>query len=95
MAFRINFLQINQPIKGDVLPMEGNPVADYATTSPATAPVGTQYITVEHDGAAEVQVDNLKGVLDGYQNKKFGRLNAGFLNVPNVVEGSVITVTEA
>ena len=95
MAFRINFLMTNQPIKGDVLPMEGNPVANYATTSPQTAPVGTQYITVDHDAAIEVQVSGLKGVSDEYQNKKFGRANAGSLNVPNVEEGSIITITEA
>lgn len=95
MAFRINFLMTNQPIKGDVLPMEGNPAADYATTSPQTAPVGTQYITVDHDGAIQVQVTNLKGVATQYQNKKFGRVNAGALNVPNVEEGSVITITES
>lgn len=95
MAFRINFLALNQPIKGDVLPMEGNPVATYSTSTSATAPVGTQYVTISHDGAIEVQVDGLDGVSDAYQNKKFGMVGAGTLNIPNVSEGAVITVTEA
>lgn len=75
--------------------MEGNPVADYSTSSPATAPVGTQYITVSHSGAIQIQVSNLDGVSDEYQNKKYGSESAGIVNIPNVKEGSVVTITES
>lgn len=95
MTNYVNWMQMNQPIKGDVLPMEGNPVSD--TESPATgvasglAPQGAQYASVWATGVTQVQANNLKDVIDGYQNKIFTLPANTILNIPNV-EAGVTTI---
>ena len=50
MANRINWHQMNQPIRGDVLQMQGNPSANHVTPASGVAsiaaPAGTNYASV-------------------------------------------------
>lgn len=92
MAFRINYLALNQQ---NGLPTEGNPVATFTESSPATAPVGCQYITISHTATCKVKVDGLTGVASQYQDIEYGVLGAGTLNIPNVGAGAIITITES
>ena len=73
MANYVTWVQLNQPIKGDLVQMQGNPVAD--TVSPASgvatdvAPDGAQYAVVWADVATQVQANGLSDISDQYQNK--------------------------
>lgn len=91
MAFAINFMVTTQPIKGDVLSMEGTPVADHATSSPQTVPEGCNYVTISADGAHTFSFDDNALVSAGFQDKTYRTLNAGTFSFP-VVAGTVITV---
>lgn len=87
MTNYVNWVQLNQPIKGDVLQMEGNPVSDTSTPAsgtPVTAPEGAQYASVWATVATQVQANNLEGVSDAYQNKIFTLPANTLLQIPNV-----------
>lgn len=93
MAFAINFMYTTQPIKGDVLPMEGTPVANHQTTSTQTVPEGCNYVTISTDGAHTISFNDGTYSLVGsqFQNKTFRTLVAGNFSFP-VAVGTVITV---
>lgn len=69
MTNYINWMQNNQPIAGDKLPMQGNPVEDHE--SPATgiasgvAPQGAQYAMVWADVNVTVEAANLNSSATG------------------------------
>ena len=100
MANYITWMQNNQPIKGDILQMQGNPVSD--TVSPASAaatavaPEGSHYALVWADVATEVKATNLNKVNDLYQAKSVTIPANYVLEVPNVQVGyTTITLTDA
>lgn len=104
MTGYINWMALTQPIKGDVLPMEGNPVADAETVASTgtsnAAPEGAQYASVWCDVASTVEVNIISrsptGEPETIHSAKEMKIPANVpVQIPNIVPGSsTITVTD-
>lgn len=102
MTGYINWFALTQPIKGDVLNMEGNAVADYETvTSTNTsnaAPEGAQYASIVCSVDSTVEATNIgrNGQAETILSDKEQFAPAGVpLQIPNVIPGkTTITVTD-
>lgn len=103
MTGYINWKAMTMPIKGDVLQMEGNNVADtdtVASAGTATAPLGAQYASVWCDVASTLEADviSLNGSPEGepiYNAKTFIVPANTMVHIPNIVAGTTtITVTD-
>ena len=97
MAIYLNWMEFSQTIKGDLVPTEGNPVADHLVltsgVASTVAPVGAQYASVWSTAAATVAVSDLGGKLG--ENKTYALPANVVLQIPNiVVNSSTITVTD-
>lgn len=69
MAGYVNWMQASQPIKGDLIPIEGNPVSNHTVTASGVAtgeaPTGTKYVSVWSDAAATITLSALDGLTLG------------------------------
>lgn len=96
MTGYINWMQLNAPIRGDAMQMEGNPVSDHsvvASAGTATAPEGAVYASVWCTVAATIKATNLKDAKA--QNKTYAAPAGTVIQVPNLTPGqSVITITD-
>ena len=66
MAGYVNWMQTSQPIKGDLIPIEGNPAANHTVTASGVAtgeaPTGTQYVSLWSTAACTVSLSELDGL---------------------------------
>lgn len=102
MTNYVTWMQLNQPSKGDVLQMQGNPVADtlspLTTVATAVAPVGAAYAVCWADVAVKVEADTLARGANSVNlgDGKFITIPANtMIEVPNVIAGvTAITMTD-
>lgn len=70
MANYVNWMKYSQPIKGDLLQIEGTPVSNHETpasgVASGAAPAGAQYASVWSDVAVTVEAANLDGETSTY-----------------------------
>lgn len=93
MAIYINWLAIDQPIRGDVLPIPGSPVANYTTTS-GTAPESAQMAIIKSDAAFKVSATHLKDPSGKASGKETAYLANETAYIPYLTPlQSVVTVT--
>lgn len=96
----VNWHTTNQPIKGDVLQMQGNPVANHETpatgVATAVAPIGAQYASVWATVSVTVSVSEVSGAgKDLVVGKTIAIPANTMLEIPNVVvDKSTITMTD-
>ncbi len=100
----INWMAMTQPIKGDVLPMEGNAVSDAVTVASAgtsaAAPQGAQYASIFCTVATTVEANIISLRSGGEPNATYSakemKIPAGIMvQIPNIVVGkTTITVTD-
>ena len=98
MTNYINWMQLSQPIKGDVVTMEGNAVSDYespaTTVASGVAPEGAQYASVWADVAIKVEASNLDENA-GFSDKEYALPANTVLQIPNITVGkTTITCTD-
>lgn len=100
----VNWMAMTQPVKGDVLPMEGNPVSDAVTVASAgtsaAAPEGAQYATVWCTVASTIEANIISrksgGEIETLFSAKEQKIPAGaMVQIPNIVVGqTTITATD-
>ena len=104
MTGYVNWMALTQPIKGDVVAMEGNTVSDAVTVASAgtsaVAPEGAQYASVWCDAASTIEANIIdpKGNPAGatIYNAKEYKVPANYVvQIPNIIPGvTTITVTD-
>ena len=85
----------NLRTSGTTMPTEGNnTIVAHSTTSPYTVPEGTDYVTVTFDAATTITATPVAGAggkqVTGYSQRY---LNAGSIQVPNVIPGVTVITT--
>jgi len=98
MVGYVNWMQKSQPIKGDLLPIEGNPVSNHTVTASgvatSAAPQGTQYVSLWSDAAATVSASALADVTLG-EGLTFALPANYVMQIPNIIPGeTTITITD-
>lgn len=96
MAGYINWMQMNQPIKGDLVQIQGNPASDHEVTTSgvasSTAPEGAAYASVWSTVAATIEATNL---IDGSGSYTIAIPASVLVEIPNIKPNeTTITITD-
>lgn len=103
MTGHVDWMQLNMPIHGDAIQMQGNTVGNTETVASAgtsaVAPVGAHYARIIVSVLSTVVATNLKPNLSGQTNLGDGKTVTvpanGLIEIPNILEGvTTITVTD-
>ena len=98
MTNYINWIETSQPIKGDLLPGEGNAVANYQTTASAAtssaAPRGADYASVWATVACKVVASNLNLDKVRVSSAEYALPANTVMTVFNITEATTITMTD-
>ena len=98
MTGYINWMQLNQPISGEKMQMQGNCVSDHeaiASGAPSnTAPTGTHYAAVWSENAATFRADGL-GVGNEAEGRTVAMPAGAVFEIPNIIpKKTTITITD-